>query len=118
MTVTGLEQTPYLDKVSVGDKTASGKPITISEETDRVYRQAQETLTVSEKGETRFQITRDMLHDVVVWNPWKQKANTMSDFGPEDGYKQMICVEAGYVKQWLTLEPGDTWEGGQRIKAL
>lgn len=59
-----------------------------------------------------------MLGDVVVWNPWDKKAASMADFGPEDGWTNMVCVEAGSVGSWNTLEAGDTWEGGQRVKAL
>ena len=46
------------------------------------------------------------------------KSKGMADFGPEDGYKKMVCVETGSVAAWNTLEAGDTWEGGQRIKTL
>ena len=43
----------------------------------------------------------------------------MSDFGPvPDGYKKMVCVEPGSVKGWVTLEAGEAWEGGCRVKAL
>lgn len=63
-----------------------------------------------------FSITREMLTDVVVWNPWIEKAKSMPDFGPDDAYKKMICVEAGAVSSWQTLEPGDSWEGGQAIR--
>jgi glucose-6-phosphate 1-epimerase len=41
----------------------------------------------------------------------------MPDFAPDDGYKQMICVEAGSVTGWQKLEAGETWEGGQIITA-
>ncbi|MCJ1255052.1 hypothetical protein MMC24_002868 [Lignoscripta atroalba] len=119
VTLLGLEQTPYVDKVESMDVDATGEAITLSKETDRVYKQAQEQpVTVVEDGKKRFEIVRDMLTDVVVWNPWNEKAKGMSDFGPDDGYKNMICVEAGYVTQWVTLEGGDAWEGGQIIKAL
>ena len=73
---------------------------------------------MSEKDAVEYEVTRDMLADVVVWNPWIEKAKGMSDFGPEDGYKQMICVEAGSVSAWNSLEAGDAWEGGQRIKTF
>lgn len=42
----------------------------------------------------------------------------MADFGPEDGWKRMVCVETGSVSKWTGLEGGETWEGGQRIKLL
>lgn len=64
-----------------------------------------------------FSITRESLTDVVVWNPWIEKAKGMADFGPDDAYKNMICVEAGSVAGWQTLEAGDSWVGGQSIKS-
>jgi glucose-6-phosphate 1-epimerase len=41
----------------------------------------------------------------------------MADFSPKDGWKQMICVEPGSVSNWVKLEAGDAWEGGQIIEA-
>jgi glucose-6-phosphate 1-epimerase len=42
----------------------------------------------------------------------------MGDFGPEHGYKEMLCVEAGAVAKWQTLSPGATFEAGQIITAM
>ncbi|CAF9906283.1 MAG: hypothetical protein HETSPECPRED_006131 [Heterodermia speciosa] len=119
ITVSGLEKASFKDKVQGGDAEAAGEPISIGSEVDRVYNApSEQAITITENGEARFEITRDMLSDVVVWNPWIEKAKGMADFGPEDGYKSMICVEAGSVSTWNNLEAGDAWEGGQRIKAL
>lgn len=96
----------------------ASKPLTIVQETDRVY-QASKTaskIVVCEKNESRFELSRDMLPDVVVWNPWEEKAKSMADLGPVNAYEHMICVEAGSVSDWNTLEAGDAWEGGQHIK--
>ncbi len=41
----------------------------------------------------------------------------MGDFEPKDGFKQMICVEAGQVEGWQRLEAGETFEGSQTIRA-
>lgn len=41
----------------------------------------------------------------------------MADFKPAEGYKEMICVEAGAVAGWQKLEAGEAWEGGQIISA-
>ena len=38
----------------------------------------------------------------VVWNPWIEKAKMMSDFD-DDEYKQMVCVESGYVSNRFVL---------------
>ncbi|KAL8927825.1 MAG: hypothetical protein Q9172_001198 [Xanthocarpia lactea] len=119
-TVSGLEKAAFKDKVQGGkDVEPAGEPISITSETDRLYTTAPEQIIkILEKGNGRYELTRDMLPDVVVWNPWIEKAKGMADFGPEDGYKKMICVEAGSVSAWNSLEAGETWEGAQRIKAL
>lgn len=114
-----MEAVPFVDKVKGGQAQAAKTAVTFSEETDRVYTNVDSpVVSVVEKGKPRFEITRDALGDFVVWNPWLEKAKGMGDFEPKEGYKQMVCVEAGSVGSWLTLEGGDTWEGGQSIKTL
>ena len=72
-------------------------------------------LEIQEDGKKRFEIKRDNLDDVVVWNPWIDKSPSIADFAPKDGYKNMVCVEAGSVKGWQTLEAGDAFEGAQTV---
>ena len=117
VSVSGLERVTFADKVA-GGKKEEPEAITVSSEVDRVYHvDPSQGIAIHEKDQTRFEFTRDMLPDVVVWNPWIEKSKTMADLAPEDAYKKFICVETGSVS-WNTLEVGDTWEGGQRIKAL
>lgn len=85
-------------------------------ETDRVYTTKAGTETpveVLDGGKKRFRITRDNLDDVVVWNPWTEKAAGMGDFEPKDGWKNMVCVEAGSVSGFQKLDKGDAFEGAQ-----
>ncbi len=94
--------------------------MTITGETDRVYTPAKGPsgpVAVVEGGKTVYSVVRDNLSDLVVWNPWTDKAAGMSDFAPKDGFKNMICIEAGSVRGWQTLEPGDAFEGAQTITA-
>lgn len=119
--VAGLEKSSYIDKVTVpiSTQTSPSAAVTITGTTDRVYTPAggpNAPVSVVEGGKKKFSILRDNLNEVVVWNPWLD-AKKIGDFGPEDGYKQMICVEAGAVKGWQKLEAGETWEGGQVITA-
>ena len=117
VSVSGLEEVSFADKVGGGKKQESGA-ITVSSDVDRLYHvDTSHRNAIYEKDKPQFEFTRDMLPDVVVWNPWIEKSKTMSDLAPEDAYKRFICVETGSVS-WNTLEAGDTWEGGQRIKAL
>lgn len=121
MQVTGLESSPFVDKMDgASTKTQSG-PITFAAETDRVYTPAtpaSDPITVADASAPRFKVVRDNLPDVVVWNPWTEKAAGMGDFEPKDGWKTMVCVEAGSVSSWTKLEKGDVFEGAQTIYAL
>ena len=105
---------------SVSQAPAASEPITFTQETDRVYANTKERVTtIVESGKPVYEVKRDEgLTDVVVWNPWPEKASSMSDFGPADGWKKMICVEAGKVAEWTRVEGGESWEGGQRIRRV
>lgn len=50
----------------------------------------------------------------VVWNPGAEKCATLADM-PEDGWRQMLCVEAAQVYEPITVAPGDFWQGAQRL---
>ncbi|KAI1854195.1 hypothetical protein JX266_001336 [Neoarthrinium moseri] len=118
VSVTGLEESDYVDKVDAAKTKKQSGTVTISGETDRVYTPAKgpsHPVVVSEGGAATFTVVRDNLDDVVVWNPWIEKAAGMGDFEPKDGYKNMICIEAGAVKGWQKLEAGDAFEGAQVI---
>ena len=119
--VEGLDASEYVDKVDAAKTKTQSSTVTITGETDRVYTPAKgpgEPVKVVEGGKPAFSVVRDGLTDLVVWNPWVEKAQGISDFEPKDGYKNMVCVEAGSVREWQTLEPGDAFEGGQTILAL
>lgn len=99
-------------------KTQSSDPVTFSGETDRVYTPVKgpsHPVVISESGAAKFRIVRDNLDDVVVWNPWVDKSAGMGDFEPKDGWKNMVCAEAGAVSSWQKLEKGDAYEGAQTI---
>ncbi|KAI2467077.1 galactose mutarotase-like protein [Annulohypoxylon bovei var. microspora] len=116
--VTGLEESDYVDKVDAAKEKKQSGAVTIAGEVDRVYTPAKgpsSPVVVSEDGEAVFSIVRDNLKDVVVWNPWTDKAAGMGDFEPKDGFKNMICIEAGSVNGWITLDPSDAFEGAQTI---
>ncbi|KAI1323401.1 galactose mutarotase-like domain-containing protein [Xylariaceae sp. FL0255] len=119
VTVSGLKDSSYVDKVDgAKTKTETSDAISITGETDRVYNPKggpAVPVVVKEDGVPAFKLVRDNLQDLVVWNPWVDKAAGMGDFEPKDGYKNMICVEAGTVGQWVKLDPGDVLNGHQTI---
>ncbi|KAM0282587.1 hypothetical protein ACHAQH_002955 [Verticillium albo-atrum] len=117
-----LDAAPYLDKTeSLAAKTQSG-PLALTGETDRIYTPTggpKVPIVVADatSGRKLYSLTRDNLDDVVVWNPWEAKAKSMPDFSPDEGWRNMVCVEAGAVKGWQKLEAGDAFEAAQVITA-
>lgn len=116
--ITGLDGASYIDKVDAKKEKTQSAEVKIAGEVDRVYTPTggpSAPVQIVQGGKTVFTVIRDNLNDVVVWNPWSEKAAGMGDFAPKDGYKKMVCVEAGSVREWQTLEPGDAFEGAQTI---
>ncbi|KAK0632098.1 aldose 1-epimerase [Immersiella caudata] len=114
--VHGLDGAQYVDKVDGAKTKSQSGAVKITGETDRVYTPvANGPVTVAEGGKKTFTVTRDNLSNVVVWNPWTDKAAGMGDFSPKDGFKNMLCIEPGSVSGWQSLEPGDAYEGAQTI---
>ncbi|KAJ3149421.1 hypothetical protein HDU89_003785 [Geranomyces variabilis] len=117
--VKGLEGASFVDKVAEGAPRAveSRTAVTVTGEVDRVYEGvAKDEVTVTGTGQGDVIVHKTNLPDVVVWNPWTDKAKAMADFG-DDEFHNMICVEAGSVAKFITLQPGETWTGGQTLKA-
>jgi len=119
VTINGLGSSTYTDKVlDSKDHEQTDTSLRILGEVDRVYKSIkQDTTSITQDGKPRLDVVREGLSDSVVWNPWIEKAKGMSDFEPKDGYKKMVCVEVGAVDGWTKLEPGETFEGGQIVKA-
>lgn len=117
--VKGLGSTTYIDKVLNATEHQQKDPhLRITGEVDRVYKGIQQdTTSVVVDGKPALDVVRDNLSDSVVWNPWIEKSKGMGDFEPKDGYKQMVCVEVGAVDKWQKLDSGETFEGGQVLKA-
>ncbi|OAX84237.1 hypothetical protein ACJ72_01399 [Emergomyces africanus] len=123
--ILNLQSKTYTDKVLDASTHVESSPaLAITQETDRVYQSLDPKVPIlitnsddSSDNKPLFSISRESLNDVVVWNPWIEKAKGMADFAPQDGYKNMVCVEAGSVVGWQTLEAGETWECGQVVKS-
>jgi glucose-6-phosphate 1-epimerase len=109
VSVSGLENTEYLDKVAGSRQRQGPNPIRFSGETDRVYLDTQAPCTIHDPGmNRRITITKHGSASTVVWNPWVQKARAMADFG-DDEWPGMLCIETANVGDAaVTLRPGDS----------
>lgn len=55
--------------------------------------------------------------NTVVWNPAQDLCKHLADM-PDDGWRQMLCVEAAQVYDPITLPVGGRWEGWQRLQVF
>ena len=111
----------YYDKVL--DAEVSDKPtllMNITGEIDRVYGNVEGPFRIIEKtdNELNFEyLVESTFDDLVVWNPWIDKAKAMTDF-EDDEYKRMVCLEPGNVISSIMLVPGESWLRAQKITVL
>jgi glucose-6-phosphate 1-epimerase len=106
VTVGGLEGSSYVDKLlSPGRREATGTPLTLDAETDRVYALAGPVTVDDPAGDRRVRVSASGAAESVVWNPWVTKSAAMADFG-DDEWTGMLCVEAGSMLEPVGLGPG------------
>lgn len=109
VTVTGLEETDYLDKLAGGQRFTQGDdPIRFEGEVDRVYVNTSATCLVSDPAfERTLVIDKDGSRSTVVWNPWVDKARRLADL-PDDAWQRFVCLETGNIAEnAITLKPGE-----------
>jgi glucose-6-phosphate 1-epimerase len=102
--VQGLSAVQYLDKTDSNRKKTQEGPIVIASETDRVYLNTKDALTLEDQSlSRRIEIAKKNSSTTVVWNPWVEKAKSLSDFG-DDEWTKMICVETCNVTEEFVVE--------------
>ena len=107
--IEGLDGVSYLNtlesweqqKVQAGDITFSG-------ETDRIYQDTPDLISVIDpEWKRKIQIQTTGSSSAVVWNPWIEKTKTFSDM-EADGWQNMVCVEtANVMTDIVTIKPND-----------
>ena len=112
-TLQGLGGQPEWD--SLTDTHAQAEDtIRFAAEFDRVYEAAPNPMTLNQS----LQISQSpSWANTVVWNPAKDLCQRLADM-PNDGWRQMLCVEAAQVYEPITLPVGGRWAGWQRLQVL
>jgi glucose-6-phosphate 1-epimerase len=113
--VRGLDRVSYLDKTDSNRKKLQQGEIVIVSETDRVYLNTRDAIELEDPVlRRRTRVTKENSRTTVVWNPWVQKAHSLSDLA-DDEWLQMICIESSNVSDFAV----DLASGRQHImKAL
>jgi len=118
ISVAGLEGSGFIDKVAnMQRRPPAGAPLTLSGETDRVYLNVPDRLTIVDPGwRRRIAIDKSGAASTIVWNPWPEKAAAMADLG-SGNWRGMVCVETGNVADnRVTLQPGGSHNMTTRVR--
>jgi glucose-6-phosphate 1-epimerase len=67
-----------------------------------------------EGDRTLLTISQQGFSDTVVWNPGPDRARLLPDM-PDEDWLHMVCVEAACASAPVTIAPGASWEGNQRL---
>lgn len=114
VSLTGLDGSRYLDQLT-GTQDLQQGDVQINAEVDRIYLGNAADIQVQDAEGPGFLIQRSGSSSVVIWNPWQAKASRLSHF-PEQGYRQMLCVEAANTQSdTRLLAPGEVHILGTRI---
>jgi glucose-6-phosphate 1-epimerase len=120
VTIEDLDGARYLDRSAGADDavvTQEGA-VTFTAEVDRVYSSATTTTICGAGSGRNIRIAKYASADTVVWNPWSAKAAAMDDFD-DDGWRSMVCVEAGnVVADAIHLPPGAAHAMGARYALI
>lgn len=113
-TVEGLQGCDYEDSANGGTLHRQHDYLVgFDGETDRIYNDVVAPLVLAD-GAHRLDIEHEGFGDAIVWNPGEHLAARIADLAPGE-HRRFACVEAGQVLQAVTLAPGDTWRGSQRL---
>ena len=95
VSITGLGGATFIDKTDgMKRKTLAADPFRLTGTTDRVFLDTRSPCTIVDPAlGRRITVSKNGSATTVVWNPWREKARTMTDLGPE-GWRSMLCVEA------------------------
>jgi glucose-6-phosphate 1-epimerase len=103
----GLKGATYADKVSGAQGLIEqSAALNFVGETDRVYQSATRLSVDDPASKRRIVIEKAGSASTVVWNPWLDRAQRMSDFGADE-WPKMLCVEAANAgSDSVELAPG------------
>jgi glucose-6-phosphate 1-epimerase len=117
VTISGLRGVEYRD-AAAGDalRVEQDEVVTLRGEVDRVYHSVPGEVILREPDRA-LAIRAAGFPDVVVWNPGPAKCAALADMAP-DGWRRMICIEAGAIRTPVVVPAGGSWRASQTLIEL
>jgi glucose-6-phosphate 1-epimerase len=105
--IRGLDGIAYLDNTDSNREKMQKGDVVLSSPTDSAYINSQNSLELLDPVLNRcIRIAKQNSRTTVIWNPWAEGAQALSDLGEEES-SQMVCVEASNVLvDRVELPPG------------
>lgn len=105
--ISGFNQASYIDALDQWKEKTQAADISFSEEVDRIYKKGCLPANIID-GERVITVTSTGSNSSVVWNPWVEKSQRLSQFKDEE-YQCMVCIEtANAVDDTVTLLPNSS----------
>jgi glucose-6-phosphate 1-epimerase len=104
--IRGLDGVTYLDNTQGNRANTQSGDVAITAQTDSAYNSQNAFELLDPVLHRAILVAKQNSNSTVVWNPWKEAAHAMADFG-DDEWQQMLCAEAGNILQnAVELAPG------------
>jgi glucose-6-phosphate 1-epimerase len=95
--VQGLDGASYLDNTDGNREKKQLGEVSVGKTTDNAYVNNESALGVMDPVlKRRMHIRKENSRTAVIWNPWKEAAEKMSDMGADE-WKKMLCVEGANI---------------------
>ena len=115
ISITGLEDTNYLDTVGEHTVRHQAGAIRIDREVDRYYESSTSVRLEDPVKKRSILVEKEGSPSTVVWNPWTEKAAALGDL-PNEDYFAFACIEAAIINdRAVTLGKDDTHRFATRI---
>ena len=111
----GLTGGRYEDFTTGTTHVDAAEAVHVDGEIDRIYWGVRAPLVLAE-AQRRLRVEAANFNEVVVWNPWEDKAAMMADLAPAD-FRRFLCVEAALIEKPVQLAAGEQWWGRQTLIA-
>jgi D-hexose-6-phosphate mutarotase len=113
--IEGLDGKSFLDKVTGTNRVQQGD-LALAGETDAVFHTSDPVTLHDPAFGRRLVVSTEGAADVVVWNPWADKAKEVPDIGDDD-WERFVCIEgANAFENAVALAPGQSHTTTYRVE--
>lgn len=114
--VMGLDDSHYVESRLSPARVEQSGPIYFDREVDRLYDSRDTVRLMDRKGRRTIVVDKGGSLATVVWNPWIEKSQRLTDL-PDDAYPNFVCIEAANAgHQVISLPSGEDHSLSQRLR--